>query len=128
MQIPEIKPRLVAAVDARNDYDDVVYSRGSLNPVKALAIWDDVIEIWDMGSKTRRMLVGSVRNKNAIFQLVDNLFDYLNSESWHFRRMLNRMHLEKPLTSGEQVPTQTCQRSWTGNRYACFRVTRLNRL
>jgi hypothetical protein len=59
------KPRLLASVDVKPWLAGKVYSHGVLNIVKALTVWDDVVETADRATPD----VGKVLNKTGIGHL-----------------------------------------------------------
>jgi subtilisin family serine protease len=66
----QIKTRLITSVDERPELDHVVWSRGILDPWKALAIYNDVLEVVENG--TIRIRVGHVTAPPSLLKFCGN--------------------------------------------------------
>ena len=65
----EIKARLDSSVDASDELNKLVYSRGRLNAFKSLSLWNDVVEYWDENLKRRILSRGLVTNKRSLISV-----------------------------------------------------------
>jgi hypothetical protein len=64
----DIKARILTSVDVRNSLTEITYSRGLLNPSKALAIWYDVLEYRKSNAADYKIAFGRVTNKAGLFK------------------------------------------------------------